>query len=67
MQVLYYFEKKKFQSCYMELDSGETIQCTEFEYDTSLFASTIITEWDLVCSKSYYIEVKFVAIIILNF
>ena len=27
--------------------------CVEYEYDTSPFGNTIISEWDLVCSRSW--------------
>ncbi|CAG9859357.1 unnamed protein product [Phyllotreta striolata] len=31
-------------------------ECTNFVYDTSVFASTIVTEWNLTCSKSYLVN-----------
>lgn len=30
--------------------------CSRYIYDTSVFTSTITTEWDLICSKSYLVS-----------
>lgn len=34
------------------------IECRNFTYDHSIFARTIISDWDLVCSKHYYVHVS---------
>ena len=33
--------------------NGEQLPCRHWTYDTSVFASTVVTEWDLVCDKEY--------------
>lgn len=51
-----------FQTCHIKSIDNVSVPCTEFEYDKSVFTSTIISEWDLVCSNKYYVEVIYLNI-----
>lgn len=54
-----------FARCYMyrlyeeangswAVDSNQTVPCERWEYDTSVYESTIVNEWDLVCGRDYH-------------
>ncbi|CAG9837467.1 unnamed protein product [Diabrotica balteata] len=47
-------------SCKMvELESNKTIPCKfEYSYNNSMFNSTIISEWDLVCGRGHLIDLS---------
>jgi OCT family organic cation transporter-like MFS transporter 4/5 len=36
--------------------NGSVIDCKSWSYDTSFYESSIITEWDLVCDKSWLVS-----------
>ncbi|RNA36796.1 solute carrier family 22 member 4, partial [Brachionus plicatilis] len=45
--------------CFYKIYSNETSQiafepCTEWTYSKEYYDTTLVTEWDLVCSKSYF-------------
>lgn len=33
-------------------------ECTSWDYDTSVFSSTIISEWDLVCERAHLVNLS---------
>ncbi|GBM01697.1 Solute carrier family 22 member 6 [Araneus ventricosus] len=33
-----------------------TVPCTKWEYDTSYFSQTIVSEWDLICSREWLVS-----------
>ena len=38
--------------CKLQID-GTTVKCNQWSYDKSFYQSSIISEWDLVCDKSW--------------
>lgn len=38
--------------------SGVLADCTEWEYDRSTFTETIISQWNLVCSRTHYANIQ---------
>ncbi|GFQ65411.1 organic cation transporter protein [Trichonephila clavata] len=36
--------------------TNDTVPCTQWEYDTSYFSQTIVSEWDLVCSREWLVS-----------
>ncbi|XP_076754485.1 organic cation transporter protein [Xylocopa sonorina] len=38
--------------------NGTMEECTEWEYDRSMFTETIISQWNLVCSRSHYANIQ---------
>ncbi|CAL1273866.1 unnamed protein product [Larinioides sclopetarius] len=38
--------------------SDEIISCDSWEYDTSLYTSTVLNQWDLVCSKEWLVSLS---------
>ncbi|XP_046838960.1 organic cation transporter protein-like isoform X1 [Vespa crabro] len=38
--------------------NGTNIECTKWEYDRSTFPETIISQWNLVCSRSHYANIQ---------
>lgn len=43
--------------CHVQVN-GTKQECTEWEFDKSIFPETIISQWDLVCSRSYYANLQ---------
>ncbi|XP_058801883.1 organic cation transporter protein-like isoform X2 [Phymastichus coffea] len=43
--------------CYVQVN-GTDVECTQWEYDRSVFPETIISQWNLVCSRSYYANLQ---------
>lgn len=50
----------KHSSClvYANQYRNKTKECNKWEYDTSVFTSTIINQWDLVCKKEWYVSLS---------
>lgn len=50
----------KYSSCLMYSNRyrNETKECDDWDYDTSVFKSTIISQWDLVCKKEWYVSLS---------
>ncbi|GIY90738.1 organic cation transporter protein [Caerostris extrusa] len=43
--------------CEIHLNSSNiTVPCTKWEYDTSYFSQTIVSEWDLVCNREWLVS-----------
>ncbi|GIY15813.1 organic cation transporter-like protein [Caerostris darwini] len=40
------------------LRSEETISCDSWEYDTSFYTSTLLNQWDLVCSREWLVSLS---------
>ncbi|XP_055944696.1 organic cation transporter protein-like isoform X2 [Argiope bruennichi] len=38
--------------------SDEVISCDAWEYDTSLYKSTVLSQWDLVCSREWLVSLS---------
>ncbi|XP_014226145.1 organic cation transporter protein isoform X1 [Trichogramma pretiosum] len=38
--------------------NGSIVECSEWKFDTSVFPKTIISQWDLVCSRDNYANVQ---------
>nr|XP_050864057.1 organic cation transporter protein-like [Vespula vulgaris] len=38
--------------------NGTNMECTKWEYDRSTFPETIISQWNLVCSRSHYANIQ---------
>lgn len=46
------------QEChYLSAIDNERHKCTAYKYDTGIWISTIIDEWDLVCDRALYISI----------
>ncbi|GFT10802.1 organic cation transporter protein [Nephila pilipes] len=37
-------------------EANDSTPCTKWEYDTSYFSQTIVSEWDLVCSREWLVS-----------
>ncbi|XP_077290795.1 organic cation transporter 1-like [Arctopsyche grandis] len=48
--------KNQSNRCFDPYDADQKIPCAEFEFDRSVFTSTIVSEWNLVCTKQYFVE-----------
>ncbi|XP_076336280.1 organic cation transporter protein-like isoform X2 [Tachypleus tridentatus] len=51
------FMYKKFNNSSVEKDDS-VLKCSSWEYDRSLYKSTIIEEWDLVCSNEWLVSLS---------
>ncbi|GIY33796.1 solute carrier family 22 member 6 [Caerostris extrusa] len=38
--------------------SNASVPCTKWEYDTSFYSQTIVSEWDLVCGREWFISLN---------
>ncbi|OXU19035.1 hypothetical protein TSAR_011958 [Trichomalopsis sarcophagae] len=38
--------------------NGSDVECTQWEFDRSVFPETIISQWNLVCSRSHYANLQ---------
>ncbi|KRT86152.1 membrane transporter [Oryctes borbonicus] len=45
-------KQNKYSSCEM-MRNGTIIPCDKYIYDTSVYESTTVMEWDLVCNRAY--------------
>ncbi|XP_054712984.1 organic cation transporter protein-like [Uloborus diversus] len=41
-----------------ELNLNHTIKCTKWEYDTSYYSHTVVSEWDLVCDREWLVSLS---------
>ena len=42
-------------ACFADVD--KTTPCRHFEYDTSEYTTTLVTQWDLVCDRVFLLSV----------
>ncbi|XP_066588974.1 organic cation transporter protein-like [Prorops nasuta] len=38
--------------------NGTKVECTQWEYDRSIFPETIISQWNLVCNRAHYANLQ---------
>lgn len=43
--------------CMVDIN-GTLTDCTEWEYDRSVFTETVISQWNLVCSRTHYANIQ---------
>lgn len=51
--------QERYSQCQMrDLDTNATVSCGSWEYDHTNYKSTIVDEWDLVCSRSWLVSLS---------
>uniref|UniRef100_A0A023GLG6 Putative synaptic vesicle transporter svop n=1 Tax=Amblyomma triste TaxID=251400 RepID=A0A023GLG6_AMBTT len=51
--------EERYSQCRMyNISTNATVSCNSWEYDHSHYRSTIVDEWDLVCSRSWLVSLS---------